>query len=155
MKVLANDGISQSGIDALERPLPDALGLEGVECLVLGVELLASVVENDARAGDLGQGPAVADEGDGLGGEEQERHEGEAGSEAVVPLAAQDPRSLGARFADVLRRDRLEAWRGFGGIRIEDDVRITDGAPEVLTEGIPKAPEDLEALVGSAELVLG
>ena len=72
----------------------------------------------------------------------------------VVP-AILDDAALGARFADVLRRDRLEAWRGFGGIRIEDDVRITDGAPEVLTEGIPKAPEDLEALVGSAELVLG
>lgn len=38
-------------------------------------------------------------------------------------------------------------WRGIG-IRIEDDVRVTDGAPDVLTAEIPKEIADVEALVG-------
>ncbi len=42
-------------------------------------------------------------------------------------------------------------WRGIG-IRIEDDVRVTAGDPEVLTAGIPKEIDEIEALVGSAPL---
>ncbi len=33
------------------------------------------------------------------------------------------------------------------GIRIEDDVRVTDGAPEVLTAGVPKRADEIEALM--------
>jgi Xaa-Pro aminopeptidase len=33
------------------------------------------------------------------------------------------------------------------GIRIEDDVLVTSGAPEVLTAGVPKAVADIEALM--------
>ncbi|GAA5178866.1 aminopeptidase P N-terminal domain-containing protein [Niveibacterium umoris] len=33
------------------------------------------------------------------------------------------------------------------GVRIEDDVRITDGAPEVLSAGAPKTVADIEALM--------
>ena len=33
------------------------------------------------------------------------------------------------------------------GIRIEDDVLVTTGAPEVLTAGVPKAVADIEALM--------
>ncbi|WP_285402940.1 aminopeptidase P N-terminal domain-containing protein [Luteibacter sp. ME-Dv--P-043b] len=36
-----------------------------------------------------------------------------------------------------------ERWRGIG-IRIEDDVAVTRGAPEVMTAMVPKAPADLE-----------
>jgi len=35
------------------------------------------------------------------------------------------------------------------GIRIEDDVLVTDGEPEVLSESCPKSIEDLESLIGS------
>jgi Xaa-Pro aminopeptidase len=56
---------------------------------------------------------------------------------------------LRERFRDVLRVDALEPWMGFGGIRIEDDVVITNGDPEVLTEGAPKDPDAVEQLVGS------
>jgi len=38
-----------------------------------------------------------------------------------------------------------EGFRGMG-IRIEDDVLVTDGAPEVLTAGVPKAVDDVEAI---------
>lgn len=37
-----------------------------------------------------------------------------------------------------------ERFRGIG-IRIEDDVRITDGEPEVLTAACPKFPDEVEA----------
>jgi len=36
-----------------------------------------------------------------------------------------------------------ERWRGIG-IRIEDDVAVTKGAPDVMTAMVPKAPEALE-----------
>ena len=37
-------------------------------------------------------------------------------------------------------------YRGIG-VRIEDDVVITDGGHENLTAAIPKAPDELESLV--------
>lgn len=42
-----------------------------------------------------------------------------------------------------------EAFRGIG-IRIEDDVLVTEDAPEVLTAGIPKTVAEVEAAVGLA-----
>jgi len=39
--------------------------------------------------------------------------------------------------------DAPEAYRGMG-VRIEDDVLVTSGLPEVLTEGTPKAVEEVE-----------
>lgn len=38
-------------------------------------------------------------------------------------------------------------FRGIG-VRIEDDIRVTDGDPEVLTAGVPKHPDELVALLG-------
>jgi Xaa-Pro aminopeptidase len=40
-------------------------------------------------------------------------------------------------------------WWGIG-IRIEDDVLVTRGEPEVLTKGVPTAPEQIEALMRPA-----
>jgi Xaa-Pro aminopeptidase len=40
-------------------------------------------------------------------------------------------------------------FRGIG-VRIEDDVAITAGGCENLTAGIPKDPDELEALIASA-----
>jgi Xaa-Pro aminopeptidase len=39
-----------------------------------------------------------------------------------------------------------EAWRGIG-IRIEDDVTVTRDGNEVLTDGVPKDPASIEALL--------
>lgn len=41
-------------------------------------------------------------------------------------------------------------YRGIG-IRIEDDVLVTDGEPEVLSAGVPKDPEAIETLMASAQ----
>jgi Xaa-Pro aminopeptidase len=57
--------------------------------------------------------------------------------------------ALTAPFSDVLNWDHVNAWRGFGGIRIEDDIHVTAMGPEVLSFGAPKRPEVLEALIGT------
>jgi Xaa-Pro aminopeptidase len=36
------------------------------------------------------------------------------------------------------------------GVRIEDDVAVTRGAPEVLSGGVPVAAAEIERLVGAA-----
>jgi len=40
-------------------------------------------------------------------------------------------------------------WRGIG-IRIEDDVVVTRGEPEVITAGVPSDPDEIEALMAAA-----
>jgi Xaa-Pro aminopeptidase len=49
------------------------------------------------------------------------------------------------RHAEFVDYDRVEAYKGFGGIRIEDDVLITDVGSRVLGPGIPKTVADVEA----------
>jgi Xaa-Pro aminopeptidase len=53
-----------------------------------------------------------------------------------IPALLQDPAQR-ERHRDAVRWDRMDGLLGFGGIRIEDDVLVTDGEPEVLTAGIP------------------
>ncbi|MCA8942698.1 MAG: M24 family metallopeptidase, partial [Planctomycetes bacterium] len=60
------------------------------------------------------------------------------------------------RFGDQVDFDRCEQFlsanggRGFGGIRIEDDILVTDDGHENLTAAIPKERAEVEALVGTA-----
>lgn len=42
------------------------------------------------------------------------------------------------KFAESIVWERVDELRGFGGIRIEDDVLVTEGDPEVLTAAIGK-----------------
>ena len=56
------------------------------------------------------------------------------------------------QFGDQVDWTRAQSWIGFGGIRIEDDVAVTNDEPEVLTTDIPKTPDEIEALVGTQQL---
>jgi Xaa-Pro aminopeptidase len=66
----------------------------------------------------------------------------------VVPAILRDA-DLRALFEDQVDFTAAAGWVGFGGIRIEDDVLVTDGAPEVLSAGVPKDVAGIEALVGT------
>ncbi len=72
-----------------------------------------------------------------------------------VPAILRSP-ELRAQFKGQVNFDRAEKFlamnggRGFGGIRIEDDVLCTAGGAEVLTAAIPKGREEVEKLAGSA-----
>jgi Xaa-Pro aminopeptidase len=59
-----------------------------------------------------------------------------------VPAILQDPALCGPFDRDgSLVRERLAAFADVRGIRVEDDVRCTAGAPEVLSAAIPKAAQ--------------
>lgn len=72
-----------------------------------------------------------------------------------VPAILRDPK-FREEFKDQVNWNRAEEYlqmndgRGFGGIRIEDDVLCTDDGYEVLTAAMPKARREVEALVGNA-----
>ena len=53
-----------------------------------------------------------------------------------IPALLQDPTQR-ERHRDAVRWDRVDGLMDFGGIRIEDDVLVTDTTPEVLTAAIP------------------
>ncbi len=50
------------------------------------------------------------------------------------------------RYRDDAVWDRVDSLLDFGGIRIEDDVVITDGEAEVISGGLPKQMAEIEAL---------
>ncbi len=54
-----------------------------------------------------------------------------------IPALLKDP-ARRSRYRDAVDWAKVDGLLGFGGIRIEDDVLVTDGAPEVLTAAIPK-----------------
>lgn len=67
----------------------------------------------------------------------------------VVPAILADA-TLRERFAAQVDFEAARGWEGFGGIRIEDDVLVGEGRPEILSAAIPKAVDAVEAVVGSA-----
>ncbi|MCB9704747.1 MAG: aminopeptidase P family protein [Myxococcales bacterium] len=67
----------------------------------------------------------------------------------IVPAILADRELCGPFDADgTLDRARLAAFADVRGIRIEDDVLCTSGAPEVLTASIPKEADAVAAAVG-------
>lgn len=65
-----------------------------------------------------------------------------------VPAILAD-RALCGPFEADLDRERLAAYADVRGIRIEDDVLCTEGAPDVLTAAIPRDTDAIAALVGA------
>jgi Xaa-Pro aminopeptidase len=63
-----------------------------------------------------------------------------------VPPILQDPERQ-SKYSDVVNWERVEQFSDVRGIRIEDDVLITDTGCEVLTAALPTKAEDIEALV--------
>lgn len=53
------------------------------------------------------------------------------------------------KHEEFIAYDRLDEWRTFGGIRIEDDVLCTQDGHRVLGPGIPKTVEEVEAAMAS------
>ncbi len=50
------------------------------------------------------------------------------------------------RHADFINYDEVERYKSFGGIRIEDDVLVTEEGARVLGPAIPKTVADVEAM---------
>jgi len=48
------------------------------------------------------------------------------------------------KLEQFINYDKVEAYRGFGGVRIEDDVLITDTGSRILGTPIPKTVEEVE-----------
>jgi Xaa-Pro aminopeptidase len=51
------------------------------------------------------------------------------------------------KFTDFINYDIVESYKDFGGIRIEDDVLVTDTGARVLGKPIPKTVEEIETLM--------
>lgn len=52
------------------------------------------------------------------------------------------------KFEEYINYDKVEEYRDFGGIRIEDDVLITEIGHRILGPAIPKTVEELENFIG-------
>ncbi len=50
------------------------------------------------------------------------------------------------KFTEFIDYDRVEDYKDFGGVRIEDDVLITEESSRVLGKPIPKSVKDVEAI---------
>ena len=50
------------------------------------------------------------------------------------------------KFQEFINYDRVEEYRDFGGIRIEDDILVTNDGYRILGKAIPKTIEEVEGL---------
>ena len=57
------------------------------------------------------------------------------------------------RFKNFINWPEVEKYKGFGGVRIEDDVLVTGDGCRILGETIPKDAAEVEALAGSSTAV--
>jgi Xaa-Pro aminopeptidase len=51
------------------------------------------------------------------------------------------------KFEDYINYNKLETYKDFGGIRIEDDVLVTENAGRILGKPIPKTVEEIESFM--------
>ncbi|MCF8244889.1 MAG: aminopeptidase P family protein [Saprospiraceae bacterium] len=52
------------------------------------------------------------------------------------------------KFTDFINYGALKDWRNFGGIRIEDNILVTEDGHRILGKPVPKTVEEVEALRG-------
>ena len=52
------------------------------------------------------------------------------------------------KFADFLNYEKIESYKDFSGVRIEDDVAITKDGHQILGNPIPKTIEEVETIRG-------
>ncbi len=52
------------------------------------------------------------------------------------------------KFMDFINYDKLEEYKTFGGIRLEDDILVTEDGWRLLGPAIPKTVEEVEAITG-------
>ena len=53
------------------------------------------------------------------------------------------------KFTQFINYDKVEEYRDFGGVRIEDNVLVTEDGHRVIGKTIPKIPEDIEKITGT------
>ena len=51
------------------------------------------------------------------------------------------------KFMDFINYDKVETYKDFGGIRIEDDILVTSTAHKVLGKPIPKTVAEIEEIM--------
>ena len=51
------------------------------------------------------------------------------------------------KFKDFVNYDMLETYKDFGGIRLEDDILVTDKSSRVLGKPIPKTVKEIEEIM--------
>ena len=77
----------------------------------------------------------------------------EPGAYFIPPLI--DAWRAEGRHAAFIDYEALESWRGFGGVRIEDDVLVTADGRRVLGPPIAKRPDEVEAVMAEDRTALG
>ncbi len=55
------------------------------------------------------------------------------------------------KYLDFINYDKVETYKGFGGIRIEDDILVTETGYQVLGKPIPKTIEEVEAVMAEGK----
>ena len=65
-----------------------------------------------------------------------------------IPALIDQWRSEG-KFNDFINFDQVESFKDFGGVRIEDDVLVTDDGYRVLGKPIPKTVAEIEAVMAN------
>ncbi|MDP2423888.1 MAG: M24B family metallopeptidase, partial [Bacteroidales bacterium] len=51
------------------------------------------------------------------------------------------------KFAEFINYEKVEEYKGFGGIRIEDDVLVTASACRLIGKPVPRTVEEIEAIM--------
>jgi Xaa-Pro aminopeptidase len=49
------------------------------------------------------------------------------------------------KFRDFINYNKVEDWKDFGGVRIEDNVLITEKGHKLLGKSIPKTVSEIES----------